>query len=252
MEHSYVAIPPTAFVGLSCIYCNKMPEPHDLRNPSTFAHHSEHKLFCRTIHSVDTSNDPEAIQQLLRSFGLTPNATTRLDEISVLHRCQIIDLYQRKRPLNKAELYLLSCEPRCLGCAKTDNVLRTEANLSGLKPCPRCMMVFFCDDHRSSEADLHRETSSDNGLASECNLSRQIRLDSEFRLLMPSPHLHMWQFIPRQDIWTSLKGLSWDDTLSAPIRAALPTNTSVEHLASCLRLVSCLASTVMTVLYALE
>ncbi|KAK6972272.1 hypothetical protein R3P38DRAFT_3134592 [Favolaschia claudopus] len=276
MEHSYVAIPPTAFVGLSCIYCNKMAEPHDSGTPRLLsrchrcrrvwycnsdcqkAHHSEHKLFCKTIHSVDASNDPEVIQQLLGPFRSTSNATTRLDEISVLHRCQIIDLYQRKRPLNKAELYLLSCEPRCLGCAKTDNVLRMEANLSGqdrvqtLKPCPRCMMVFFCDGHRSSEVDLHRDTSSDNGFASECNLSRQIRLDSEFRLLMPSPHLHMWRFIPRQDIWISLKGLSWDAALSAPIRAALPTDTSVEHLAGCLRLVSCLASTVMTVLYALE
>ncbi|KAK7016083.1 hypothetical protein R3P38DRAFT_3361757 [Favolaschia claudopus] len=75
----------------------------------------------RTIHSVDTSNDPEVIRQLLRPFGLTPNATTRLDEISVLHRCQIIDLYQRKRPSTKPNFI---CFPASLGVSADTSRLR--------------------------------------------------------------------------------------------------------------------------------
>ncbi|KAJ7730213.1 hypothetical protein B0H14DRAFT_2999187 [Mycena olivaceomarginata] len=62
----------------------------------------------------------------------------------------------------------------------------------------------------------------------------------------------MWRFIRRQKTWTSLSDLTWETAFGGDVRAALAGDTSEDHVAACLRLVSSLASTAMTALYALE
>jgi hypothetical protein len=89
-------------------------------------------------------------------------------------------------------------------------------------------------------------------LQDECEVSRQLRVDVEYRAIMTSPQLFMWRFIRRQKTWTSLSDLTWETAFGGDVRAALAGDTSEDHVAACLRLVSSLASTAMTALYALE
>ncbi|KAJ7250930.1 hypothetical protein C8J57DRAFT_1238799 [Mycena rebaudengoi] len=69
---------------------------------------------------------------------------------------------------------------------------------------------------------------------------------------MASSQNFMWRFISRQKTWTSLKNLTWETAFGREVRAALTEDTCDDHIAACLRLVSSLASTAMTALYALE
>jgi hypothetical protein len=53
------------------------------------AHHTEHKSFCKAIHSVDSQKDPVSYFP-----PETPNDREKLDIICVSHKCRMIDLYQ--------------------------------------------------------------------------------------------------------------------------------------------------------------
>jgi hypothetical protein len=82
----------------------------------------------------------------------------------------------------------------------------------------------------------------------------QIRVDGEFRHVLPPPRLRalVWQFFPRKHVWTPLAGLNWDDTVGEDIsRAAVGTDIAA-HTPACIRLVASLATTVFTALYAIE
>ncbi|KAJ7787623.1 hypothetical protein B0H14DRAFT_2952437, partial [Mycena olivaceomarginata] len=265
MNHTYTAAAPTVFVGLSCSACCRIAE-NLLRCARCRrvwycnagcqkAHHTEHKSFCKAIHSVDSQKDPVSYFP-----PETPNDREKLDIICVSHKCRMIDLYQEstRTPLNKHELYLLSCEPRCLGCGKTDAVLRVEMQTGEstpkrLSPCPQCMMVFFCsDEHWETALSVHNSSWNKlPGSLSECEVSRHLRIDAEFRATMSSPQLAMWRFMRRQRTWTPLINLTRDTIFGDDIHTALAGDTD-ENIAACLRMMSSLASTAMTALYALE
>lgn len=148
-----------------------------------------------------------------------------------------------------------------LSCsAKTQAVLRIEGSLSpggaskSLKPCPRCLMAFFCcGEHRDSALSVHNAPWNElPGALSECEMSRQVRVEVEYRTIMTAPQLVMWRFIRRQQAWTSLNDLTWDAVFGTDVRTAVAERTSADQAAACLRHVSSLASTAMTVLHALE
>ncbi|KAJ6540948.1 hypothetical protein B0H10DRAFT_1970946 [Mycena sp. CBHHK59/15] len=62
----------------------------------------------------------------------------------------------------------------------------------------------------------------------------------------------MWRFIPRQSTWTSLKGLGWEAVIGSDVKRSSVGTAFAAHTPACIRLVSSLASTVVTVLCALE
>ncbi|KAJ7712558.1 hypothetical protein B0H14DRAFT_3018251 [Mycena olivaceomarginata] len=263
MNHTYTAAAPTVFVGLSCSACCRIAENllRCARCRRVWYCNAEHKSFCKAIHSVDSQKDPVSYFP-----PETPNDREKLDIICVSHKCRMIDLYQEstRTPLNKHELYLLSCEPRCLGwcCSPTVGKLTrccaskcrpVESTPKRLSPCPQCMMVFFCsDEHWETALSVHNSSWNKlPGSLSECEVSRHLRIDAEFRATMSSPQLAMWRFMRRQRTWTPLINLTWDTIFGDDIHTALAGDTD-ENIAACLRMMSSLASTAMTALYALE
>ncbi|KAJ6580604.1 hypothetical protein B0H10DRAFT_2098727 [Mycena sp. CBHHK59/15] len=264
--------PFTAFVGLACYNCHKLEELPSIGdgaepllrcggchrlwycsggrrflslNPTPltlFAHWGQHKALCKAFQFLE--KDTEATGDLITSFLST------LDRISVSHKTRMMNLCEKVlgRSLKNREFDILSYEPRCLACARTDIILRSEARLSepkatisALMPCPRCKMAFYCcEDHRNAARPLHESTCNDLPCGvSQCEMNRQIRVDAEFRTVMTPPQARrfMWRFIPRQS--TDVKRSSVGTAFAA-------------HTPACIRLVSSLASTVVTVLCALE
>ncbi|KAJ7791455.1 hypothetical protein B0H14DRAFT_2935250 [Mycena olivaceomarginata] len=119
-----------------------------------------------------------------------------------------------------------------------------ESTPKCLGPCPQCMMVFFCsDEHWETALSVHNSSWNKlPGSLSECE---------NFALPMSSPQLAMWRFMRRQRTWTPLINLTWDTIFGDDIHTALARDTD-ENIAACLRMMSSLASTAMTALYALE
>jgi hypothetical protein len=59
------------------------------------AHHAEHRFFCKAIHAVDSQKDRNVIAKLISLFQRdSSNDRGMLDNISVSHKCQMIELYE--------------------------------------------------------------------------------------------------------------------------------------------------------------
>ncbi|KAJ7670930.1 hypothetical protein DFH06DRAFT_1179205 [Mycena polygramma] len=223
-----------------------------------------HKPLCKALKSLE--NDADLTAELIAPFPSSPQSDIAvLDRLSVSHKSQIMDLCEQflGRPLNDDEVNMLSSEPRCLACTRTDLVLRTEARLSKsnarprtLRPCPRCQMSFYCCDSHWDAARSSHEAPCEElpGGLSHCEINLQVRVDEEFRSVMTFSRLraNAWNFIPRQRSWTPLEGLAWDSTIGGDVRNSTVMAAMKEHIPASIRLVSSVATTAMTALYALE
>ncbi|KAJ7133077.1 hypothetical protein C8R44DRAFT_870522 [Mycena epipterygia] len=84
-------------------------------------------------------------------------------------------------------------------------------------------------------------------------MNRQICAEFCGTIMIPSlAHEYMWLFIRRQPTWISLKGLNWEAIIGSDIKRASAGTVFAAQTPSCLRLVSVLASTMMTIVYVLE
>ncbi|KAJ7464183.1 hypothetical protein FB451DRAFT_1403543 [Mycena latifolia] len=281
--------PPTsahfiAFSGLSCYNCNKTVE--DLPSEGGLLRcggcrrlwycSSEcqkrdwqpHKALCKALQSLE--QDPAAMNELIKSFAEASQrdtVTAISDSTVVAHKQRMVNLNEKVlgRPLNNREWDIIVCEPRCFACARTDIVLRAEAAMSeesesqasGLTSCPSCKMAFFCcEDHWDIVQPVHQEPCEAlPGGVSQCEMNRQSYADAAFRTVLTASDAQplMWRFIPRQPGWISLKDRDWETTIGSDVmRAAEETVVGAGNSNACIRLVSSLGSTVMTILYALE
>ncbi|KAJ7131358.1 hypothetical protein C8R44DRAFT_731589 [Mycena epipterygia] len=238
----------TASVGLSCSNCNKVvalsSKGCDLRQCGG----------CRRTWYCSTGRMPKErlgpTQGPLQSPGISgqwnrrdmlsdqklssdrPERYGDMDDISTAHNDRMVDV----------------CE-KALGSVRTDLVLRIEARMeakpedSKLTPCP-------------SPAPVAKFMWTVRGGLSQCDMNRQIYADAQFRAVLTDtkPGPFMWRFIPRQSTWTSLKDLNWDAVVGTNVRKAAEGTPFSGHSESVpgIRLVSSLASTAMTILYALE
>ncbi|KAJ7167221.1 hypothetical protein C8R43DRAFT_917465 [Mycena crocata] len=228
------------------------------------AHWREHKDLCKAVKRM--RNDENTVAYLREAFPKSAeNSVANLTRVSLAHKNQMVELCEKTlgRSLNNREFDILAYEPRCLACARTDIVLHAgppKGSASGttLTPCPRCKMVFYCsDEHAAVARPLHTSPSADvpHGV-SQCETNHRICGDLAFGGLMTPAYLQalMWRFLPRQQAWTSLKGLKWTTFLHDRVKKVLsdvsPALTTLS--AECLRLVGSHASPALTILHALE
>ncbi|KAJ7486995.1 hypothetical protein FB451DRAFT_1026054 [Mycena latifolia] len=275
----------TTYIGLSCYTCDKLEEVSSsgdglLRcsgcrkmwycsTKCQKTNWSQHKALCKALRFLE--QDTTRADELTRSFPMaSQNSIETLDRISKVlgRRVQwwlVISspFMNISRSLKNREFDVLSYEPRCLACARTDIVLRIEAGISQAKPavsglmcCPRCKMAFYCcEEHCATARPLHDAPCADlPGGVSQCDVNRHIRLDMECMGVFTAPEAKrlMWRFIPRQTAWTAIKDLNWDTVIGNDVRRAVARTAFADNASSCVRRVSSLASTMMTILFALE
>ncbi|KAJ7186063.1 hypothetical protein C8R46DRAFT_1289572 [Mycena filopes] len=222
---------------------------------------AEHKGLCPAIRSVE--QDPSAVVELVKVFeDPTGEEDQQAERLARQYSRQVVAMYEKVlgRPPKQSEFDILAAEPKCLGCGHSDLTLRAKAEGAtddhSLVACPRCHITFHCPEHTSSVALLHEAPSADlPGELSQCVRNQQCIVDAELSNVMTAQDAKalMWQVIPRQPAWTSLKGLNWEAVMSGNVNTAVATSPKFARQGpACLRHISSLATSAMTVLYVLE
>ncbi|KAF7344015.1 Zinc finger mynd domain-containing protein 17 [Mycena venus] len=171
-----------------------------------------------------------------------------------------------QREVTLFEENLVSDDPRCMVCTRTDLLIRTEAAMNGttsdyyrrLIPCPECNLSFCCSPaHWEAARALHHapceETSG--GMLSQCEMNREVRAQVNFdAFLAETMNLHgalIWAPVRTLSAWMSLEGLSWEGELSDEIRKSFGIPASLSTM-PWIRAISDNLTMGMTILYALE
>ncbi|KAJ6467949.1 hypothetical protein C8R47DRAFT_1325878 [Mycena vitilis] len=227
-----------------------------------------HKPMCKAISAVEKS-DPTAAAHFLSTIpseAITDvQALNRkaVDQITV-----ILDFCRRSlpRPATYFETYLVVCEPRCLACTRTDQVLRMEASILGatnsrrLLPCPQCNLSFCCSPaHWEAAHALHHGPCEDaahgrDGL-SQCELNSEMRAHIKFEALCTEGNTRDFKRFrwapPRvKSAWTTLAGSSWASQIGDDIHTFFGIPESA--LPPVIRSISDDFTVAMTILYGLE
>ncbi|KAJ7644868.1 hypothetical protein FB45DRAFT_898855 [Roridomyces roridus] len=220
-QESITRLPPLpASMGLACYKCYKeegvkvskctgcrrvaycSPGPL-VPLPSLQLDWKQHKLMCKALSSVE--KEPLAASALL--FALPDEATSDLNvlhKITEAHGSTVLSFCVRSlgRRETIPERNLIGWEPRCMGCTRTDQLIRMEAAKKGtqststsedvpgphLTPCPRCDLSFCCSPaHWELAQSLHHSPCPDghDGLT-HCDMNREIRADIKFEQVMAS------------------------------------------------------------------
>ncbi|KAJ7133773.1 hypothetical protein C8R46DRAFT_1362320 [Mycena filopes] len=203
---------------------------------------AEHKALCNAIRSVE--QNPSAVDELVKVFDdPTGEEDQRAERLARQYSRQVVAMYEKVlgRPPKQSEFDILAAEPKCFGCGHSNLSLlaKAERATESLEACPHCHMTFYCPEHASSAALLHEAPSAD---ISPANL-----------MTAQDAKALMWQVIPRQLVWTSLKGLTWEAVMSGNVNTAVATSPKFASQGpTFLRHISSLATSAMTVLYVLE
>ncbi|KAJ7714781.1 hypothetical protein B0H14DRAFT_3014907 [Mycena olivaceomarginata] len=268
-------LPPwTAELGLACYKCFKEDDIHLSRcsgclrisycGPVSQRDWELHKPLCEALRAMEKNSLIAAILiSALRKEPITDlkvlNDMTQAYIDAVFPFCQ----GSLQRPPTLFETNLISGEPRCLVCTRTDQLIRMEAaqngadNFSRLIPCPECNLTFCCSPaHWDAARPLHHGPCEEalDGL-SQCTMNRQIHALLKTRTLMMSEHDFPARFIwyPRRvkSAWTSLSSSSWEAEFNDEMRKYAGKHT-VHSLFPAIMEASDNLSMAMTVLYGLE
>ncbi|KAJ7172900.1 hypothetical protein C8R43DRAFT_874009 [Mycena crocata] len=222
-----------------------------------------HKPFCRVISSFE-----RVPWMLTMTRWIGENTTEALAQQSTdrhMHCSQQLD-----RALTTHEKALINFEPRCLFCARTDQLIRIEAAIDPsvavcpLVPCPTCRLSFACENHWTAAHVEHTQMACDGGHdgLSQCALNQEAAEDDAWaaKMLLRPQHLpeyaqplRTYRWIPvrlRDAGWASLKSVTWAKKFHAQLEAHFP--EAAEEPAVWLRWMSDVLSMPMTVVYALE
>ncbi|KAF7337156.1 MYND-type domain-containing protein [Mycena venus] len=223
-----------------------------------------HKPFCKALRAMEKNS---LIAATLIS-ALRKEPTTDLKVLNDMTQAYIdvVSPFCRgslQRPPTLFESNLISGEPRCLVCTRTDQLIRMEAakngvdNFSRLIPCPDCHLTFCCSPaHWDVARPLHHSPCEEalDGL-SQCIMNRQIHVQLKAKTFMMSardfPARFMWYPKRIKSAWTSLSGSSWEAEFDDEMRkyAGKPTAHSMFPV---IVEASDNLSMAMTVLYGLE
>ncbi|KAF7338852.1 Zinc finger mynd domain-containing protein 17 [Mycena sanguinolenta] len=262
-----------AVLGLACSHCHKVKSSNDIpgllrcggcrriaycKAECQKADWRNHKAMCQAIQSVE--RDAEAARKMAAAYDpSTHNDIETLGRISSAHVDQMVALCEKllKRPLSNCETNLLSYEPKCLTCARTDMILRTASSAGGiLTPCERCNMSFgCCDEHWGVARALHQAPNDDlPGKVSQCDMNLQKPADVAYDTVLTKEQekFFMWHAIKAQAVWTPLADRTWEDVIGIDVASGATGTAFERYVPACTRRISSLASTVFTVLYALE
>ncbi|KAJ7119992.1 hypothetical protein C8R46DRAFT_929313 [Mycena filopes] len=287
--------PLPSILGLACYKCFKEKDVHLSRCSGSCRRISycspecqkvdwpQHKPFCKVLSSIE-KNNARAVAMLV--FSLPPEPATDLNllnDMSATHAFKMFELCQRLLgryvcspgfalcpdnaygPLNLFEHELVNCEPRCMVCTRTDQLIRMEAATNGtatsekpkqLIPCPSCNLSFCCSPaHWKLALPLHHGPCEDahDGL-SHCDMNREVRLNIKLTTQLASAQniLGEFKWAPRRlkASWSSLAGKNWEGEFGGDIRSTrLPDGHPVS---SWVRAASEDLTMSMTILYALE
>ncbi|KAJ6577871.1 hypothetical protein B0H19DRAFT_1121626 [Mycena capillaripes] len=158
-----------AALGLACSHCHKMISSSEGRgllkcsgclrleycnNECQKADWQHHKAICQTIQLVE--KDTQATKEMAAAYPQgAQNDFETLDRISVAQADRMVALCEKllQRSLTIREIDIIAYEPKCLACARTNMILKTEARMpeaestgAVITPCERCKMSFGCCD----------------------------------------------------------------------------------------------------------
>lgn len=223
---------------------------------------SDHKEMCNALRSLenDTIVRMALLSALSNEHSSDPdvlNATIgAMVNKQIAHLVRLLD-----RNLTTEERNLLAWEPRCIGCARTDRIMRMEAVAKGsgfvprkLTPCPTCKMDFYCSNHRDTIQRRHAGEPCDGGHdgLSQCQMNQEIRGGIAFSSFVAKANVGQFRWSPEhiKSSWVSLKGTSWEAEYTNALAEhyRLPSNA----VAPLVRAASEGLSMPMTILWALE
>ncbi|RDB18193.1 putative protein MSS51, mitochondrial [Hypsizygus marmoreus] len=226
----------------------------------------QHKGICRALHKLE--NDPTLRFTLLLQLADAP-ATRLYDLDTVIGAMTVTQArYVQQvlgRPLTVPERNLMGWEPKCMGCGRTDRIMRMEAEKNEgssepatpntLKPCPACKMAFYCTEkHWRAVEHFHAGEPCEDGHdgLSQCHMNQEIRMDIGLREIMLQANAGEFRWAPERvkPAWVSLKGSNWEKEFGTDIMEAF--RVSEDALGTWLRAVSEGLTMPMTILSALE
>ncbi|KAJ7463602.1 hypothetical protein FB451DRAFT_1264992 [Mycena latifolia] len=274
MSSDPTPLPCIAAVGGACYHCHARPSNyikiqkcsgcHLVSYCSSACQHASwpvHKPFCRAIATFEK-------MPLMISIAQWIGAKTSADlELQTKERATYC-IIQLGRNLSSVEMQLLQHEPRCLACARTNQLIRIEAAMDtsvvphALIPCSTCQLSFACENHWPIVRDEHTQVMCEGGYDGlpHCVLNQELLEDDEWdakmlRLPEPLPQyaapIHAYRWIPaRVSAWKSLKDVTWAGKFQAQLEVEFPEARGSSSV--WLRRMSDILCMPMTALYALE
>ncbi|KAF5378487.1 hypothetical protein D9615_007134 [Tricholomella constricta] len=230
-----------------------------------------HKAMCKALHSLE--NNPILRMSLLFALSDEPSSDLySLDTIidtMVLNQARSLE-QSLNRSLTIPERNLIGWEPRCMGCGRTDRVIRMEAAEKGststpstLTPCRACKMAFYCSP-RHWDAVQHKHAGEPcedghDGLT-QCHMNQEIRMDVAFANIMAPPAAaagrgeFSWAPERVKPSWVSLKASASASNWQSAFGSGLVREFGISEdaVAPFLRAASNGLSMPMTILWALD
>ncbi|KAJ7484126.1 hypothetical protein FB451DRAFT_1231594 [Mycena latifolia] len=229
-----------------------------------------HKRMCKALSAIAKSNASKPRTYLSRLPSEPTNDLTVVNSITDddadynLHFCN--DFLGRSP--NALEVMLIVYEPRCMVCARTDNLIRIEAadndttaDIRRLIPCSKCNLSFCCSPAHWEAARLLHDAPCEDGRhdVSQCQMNCWVREQAKLAPLLAAMHDASGQLmkvpLPLKSAWTSLTRLSWEGELGNtldPLRRVRSAGAIDRLQPPWLRLASESLSRAMTILYGLE
>ncbi|KAF9468454.1 hypothetical protein BDZ94DRAFT_1246823 [Collybia nuda] len=223
-----------------------------------------HKKICKALNI--TEKNP--MSRLASIFSLADAPVSNLYDLNAIIETSVQnDLRALQgnigRHLTVPERNLIAWEPRCMGCGRSDRIMRIEAASEDaettttpkiLKSCSDCKMAFYCSDsHWEAVQHKHAGEPSEDGRdgLSQCQLNQEIRVDVKFALIMGSK-ADEFRWAPERvkSQSASLKNTSWEDEFGSDL--AQQFRIPISAAGSWIRAASKFLSMSMTILWALE
>ncbi|KAG6844793.1 hypothetical protein H0H87_003722 [Tephrocybe sp. NHM501043] len=222
-----------------------------------------HKSICKALHRLEID---EEFRNMVENCQKTPyEDLSKLD--ADIHSNLLGQLHclrgSLKRDFDIEERNLIGWEPRCMGCGRTERILRVEAaSLKGstsapvtLKACNACRMAFYCSQsHWDAVQHQHTEEACEDGHDDlpQCHMNQEILQDVAFASIMAkaSPNEFSWAPERLKPSWESLKGTNWYTEYATGIAEVF--GISGEASSTFVRAASLGLSMPMTILWALE
>ncbi|KAL0576979.1 hypothetical protein V5O48_004989 [Marasmius crinis-equi] len=229
-----------------------------------------HKTICNAF----AAYEKDVASRELLTMGL-PNAASRHIE-AVNDQCQQnmskeINLFMSimMRGLRVDERNMLGWQARCMGCSRTDRLIRIEgAKDKSIKPCDECKTSFYCcQAHWDVARDQHTDKPAEDspGDLTQCQVNQRFRADIAFSNSMyessdaheheRTGKLYTFRWAPERHLptWTLLKTGSkcWEEEFDAVLEKEKGFGSLITR-APFLRAATDGLSMPMTILFALQ
>ncbi|KAL0064149.1 hypothetical protein AAF712_008871 [Marasmius tenuissimus] len=177
-----------------------------------------HKNICNAIKSLGSNAEDKAelTDGLPDAASDDSQTVNKICHRNMLKEARLLTSHM-KRDLTHEERNMLGWQPRCMGCSRTERLIRIEgAEGKTIEPCDVCETAFYCcQEHWDVVRDKHvNEPVQDiPGNLSQCQINRQIRSDILFANIMSDAHAHQPEGIPSVFQWGPERHLSKWETL---------------------------------------